>query len=115
MYELRKCPFCGSDAEMRYGEFPAVRKALCKSKEQAESVLEEHKKRGTVVQSGIYQRERRYKDKWCAYTVHRAYIPRCTNNKCIARASIKFFSEELAAEFWNGGADGCLMQSASRK
>ena len=107
MYELKPCPFCGSNAEMYTGRtYPTVSKSLCESEEAAKEQFERLKQRGTVVDYKIGKRKRLHgyknpKQKWGVWVVFQGYIPRCTNPKCIGRSAIMFHTEAEAADAWN--------------
>jgi hypothetical protein len=105
MFELKKCPYCGGKSEMYTGRnFPEYGKSLCKTKEEAEALLEQYRAVGIVVKWNIYQRFRRSltgNERWGVRVVHQGFIPRCLNTKCVGRNAMMFHTEEEAADAWN--------------
>lgn len=111
MIELSSCPFCGRNAEMYTGRvFPPKLSMHC-TEAEALQTLSELSEKGTVSSYVIYEVDRRRSrnnrtKKFRLRVVFQAFVPRCTNVKCIARTSIAFLSEAEAAVAWNGDKHG---------
>lgn len=91
--ELKPCPFCGSDAFMRCGEYPP---RSCTNKK-------EMPKQSRLIRKSTYPSGATY------YEYRQtAFIPQCIDSKCLGRAHKLFESAEEAAEAWNRRADTTL-------
>ena len=88
--ELKPCPFCGGEAFMRLGEFPA-RSCTHKKEMPGNARLI----RQSTYPSGATYYEYRQK----------AFIPQCLDTKCMGRTYRLYETEEEAAEAWNRRAD----------
>lgn len=100
---LRKCPFCGSEAEINCDK-TRRRNSLESTEMEAEQWIKKRKSIGVVLRSEIFEtnKEWKYRKHFAAYTIEIAFMPRCTNPSCIARRSVSFDTEEEACNAWNG-------------
>lgn len=108
MYELKRCPFCGSEAKMRTIPWPEKIVGLFESKAAAQEFAENYDPIvGTVIDIGIYQKHRfscgkgRVPGKWVVWAQLQGFIPSCTKSRCIGENDTKFLYEEEAAAAWN--------------
>ena len=86
MAELKPCPFCGGEAFMRLGEFPA--KSCAHKKEMPKDARFIRK---STYPSGATYYEYRQK----------AFIPQCLDTKCLGRTYRLFETAGEAEEAWN--------------
>lgn len=92
MAELKPCPFCGGEAEMHFGEFPA---------EYAKKGTDDVPKDARIVRECRYP----YREYWLIEYRRTAYIPRCKDTSCAGRLNKMFDTEQKAIEAWNRRAD----------
>lgn len=90
MAELKPCPFCGGEAFMRIGEFPAKN---CEQKKLMPKGARLMKKSTYPSGTTIYT----YRQK--------AFIPQCLDSKCLGRTYRLFETAQEAEEAWNRRAD----------
>ena len=99
---LRKCPFCGSEAEINCDK-TRRRDGLASTEMEAEQWIEKRKSIGVVLKSEIYEvnKKWKYRKHFAVYTIEMVFVPRCTKTSCIARRSVSFNTEEEACNAWN--------------
>lgn len=90
MRKLKACPFCGGDAVMHVGEYPARYANHEKEIPKDARII-----RDTRFPSGVRSIEYRQK----------AYIPQCADSSCLGRVRKPFETRKEAVEAWNQRAD----------
>ena len=87
--ELKKCPFCGADAEL-----------LITSNVKFSYMRKDIPSGGFNIQKLNREKLTDRPVKQYSYEV-RTYVPRCSNPSCIARSVKKFSTKEDAIKAWN--------------
>lgn len=111
MYELKRCPFCGSSAEISKSRcFPEKNIAVFDSEKEATEFLHNYDSELTVAKSYVY-RKRRFDvrkhrgvyntNNWAVRVQYQGFVPRCVNTACLARSTVMFYTEAEAAIAWN--------------
>lgn len=86
MANLNSCPFCGGNAIMHKAEFPS----------ECVQYKKEIPKGARIIRSVKYPSGKTYYEFRA-----QAFIPQCSDSKCLGRSRKMFKTEEEAIEAWN--------------